>query len=230
VLVVDDDPFACDLLVDQLEVAGYDAVAVKDGRKALESLRRDPPDVCVLDIDLPGLDGLSILQHLRTSGMDLGVIMLTGRAGELDRVRGLRSGADDYLGKPFLPAELVARVEALVRRLRGSSDGTVRLGDLELDHGGRSVRWRGADVELTRTEFDLLAELARTPGRVVSRADLLVQVWDLPPEWKADATLTEHVHRVRSKLPGIAISTVRGVGYRLDCRRGASDLDAVSTS
>jgi DNA-binding response OmpR family regulator len=215
-VVVEDDPFAADLISQHLEMAGLDVTVLTDGRAAATTLLADPPDICVLDIDLPSLDGLSILQHLRSNRIDAGVIMVTGRAEDLDRVRGLRMGADDYLGKPFLPAELVARVEALARRLRGSLDDVVEVGALRLDVGARSATWRDGPVDLTKTEFDLLTELARSPGKVLTRGHLLNKVWDLPAEWKADATLTEHVYRLRNKLKGISIVAVRGVGYRLD--------------
>ena len=215
-VVVEDDPFAADLIAEHLEMAGFDVTVLGDGREALDALLSAPPDICVLDIDVPALDGLSILQRLRSNRVDTGVIMVTGRAEDLDRVRGLRMGADDYLGKPFLPAELVARAEALVRRLRRSIDETLEVGSLRLDTGARVAFWQDEPVDLTKTEFDLLSELARTPGKVLTRGHLLSTVWDLPAEWKADATLTEHVYRLRNKLPGIAIVAVRGVGYRLD--------------
>lgn len=215
-VVVEDDPFAADLIAEHLDLAGFDVTVHSDGREALAAMLGDPPDICVLDIDVPALDGLSILQNLRSNRVDTGVIMVTGRADELDRVRGLRMGADDYLGKPFLPAELVARVEALTRRLRGPVNETVQVGSLRLDIGARSTTWRDAPVDLTKTEFDLLAELARSPGKVLSRGHLLNKVWNLPAEWKADATLTEHIYRLRNKLKGIGIVAVRGVGYRLD--------------
>lgn len=215
-VVVEDDPFAADLITEHLDMAGFDVRVLSDGRDALSAMLEAPPDICVLDIDVPALDGLSILQNLRSNRVETGVIMVTGRADELDRVRGLRMGADDYLGKPFLPAELVARVEALARRLRGPLDETVEVGSLRLDVGARSATWREERVELTKTEFDLLTELARSPGKVLTRGHLLNQVWNLPAEWKADATLTEHIYRLRNKLKGIAIVAVRGVGYRLD--------------
>lgn len=214
-LVVEDDPFSAELAGENLELGGYEATVVGEGRKALEILLADPPDICVLDIDLPGIDGLSILQRLRAERSEVGIIMLTGRSADLDRVRGLRMGADDYLGKPFLPAELVARVDALARRMQIQVDEIIE-GDLRLNLAARATTWKDVVIDLTKTEFDLLAELASSPSRVVTRQQLLTRVWNLPPEWKADATLTEHVHRVRSKLPDISIVTVRGVGYRFD--------------
>jgi two-component system phosphate regulon response regulator PhoB len=215
-VIVEDDPFAADLLCEQLDLAGFDVTAIGDGRAGLDAILADPPAICVLDINLPGLDGISILQELRSKRIAVGTIMLTAQATDLDRVRGLRLGADDYLGKPFLPAELVARAEALLRRLGSTMPDNVRAGDLDLDLGARSVVWRGTPVELTKTEFDLMAELANAPGKVLSRAQLLTRVWELPAEWTADATLTEHVHRLRNKLDGISIRALRGVGYRFD--------------
>lgn len=217
VLVVDDDPFAAELAADHLEVGGFEVEIAGDGRTALARLSTDPPDVCVLDIDLPGLDGLSVLSTLRRDRQDVGVVMLTAKGEEHDRIRGLRLGADDYLGKPFSPGELVARVESLLRRLRPRSVPTVHGDGLQVDLDRRLVTVDGGEVELTRTEFDLLAYLVTSPRRVVSRGELMSNVWGYPAGWDGPAaTLTEHVRRLRVKVPVARITTVRGVGYRYD--------------
>lgn len=227
ILVVDDEPPIVELIGGYLGREGYEVSSASDGMNALEQIRATSPDVVVLDVMLPGLDGLEVCRRMRTFS-DAYVLMLTARGEEIDRVVGLSVGADDYLVKPFSPRELVARVKALLRRPRTVAEGTpagtiaaahVRPTGLELDEPRRIVRVDGTTVELTALEFNLLAALARDPGIVVGRQALLDQVWG--PEYAADDHLVDvHVANLRRKLgddPGRPrfVETVRGVGYRL---------------
>ena len=211
VLVVDDERPILDLVRGYLEREGYAVSVAEDGAAGLESARSGRPDVVVLDVMLPGLDGFEVLRQIRTFS-DAYVIMLTARADEVDRVVGLSVGADDYLVKPFSPRELVARVKALLRRPR--SGRALLPSDLTVDPARRNVTVHGASVALTATEFDLLALLAREPGVVVTRPELLVGVWGA--EFVGDDHLVDvHVANLRRKIGTGFIETVRGVGYRL---------------
>jgi len=211
VLVVDDERPILDLVRGYLEREGYEVSLAEDGATGLESARSGRPDVIVLDVMLPGLDGFEVLRQIRTFS-DAYVIMLTARADEVDRVVGLSVGADDYLVKPFSPRELVARVKALLRRPRSAR--ALPPSDLTVDPARRDVTVRGATVSLTATEFDLLALLAREPGIVVTRAELLARVWGT--EFVGDDHLVDvHVANLRRKIGTEFIETIRGVGYRL---------------
>jgi DNA-binding response OmpR family regulator len=219
VLVVDDEPPIVELVRGYLEREGYAVDAASDGPSALEAVRSSAPDVVVLDVMLPGLDGIEVCRRIRTFS-DAYVLMLTARGEEIDRVVGLSVGADDYLVKPFSPRELVARVKALLRRPHGSAAPAASVpAGLEVDEARRSVRVDGVPVELTALEFDLLAALARDPGVVVGRGALLDRVWG--PEFVADDHLVDvHIANVRRKLGDEParprfVETVRGVGYRL---------------
>jgi DNA-binding response OmpR family regulator len=222
ILVVDDEPPIVELVGGYLEREGWEVVRAFDGPAALDAVRAADPDVVVLDVMLPGLDGIEVCRQLRTFS-DAYVLMLTARGEEIDRIMGLTVGADDYLVKPFSPRELVARIKALLRRPRagaGAVDPGERLPDgLEVDEARRVVRVDGAVVELTALEFNLLAVLAREPGVVRTRATLLEQVWGA--EYAGDDHLLDvHVANLRRKLrdePASPrfIETVRGVGYRL---------------
>ena len=228
VLVVDDEAPIIELVGGYLAREGFEIRSEGDGLAALEAVRSFDPDVVVLDVMLPGLDGIEVCRQIRTFSQAY-VLMLTARGEEIDRIVGLAVGADDYLVKPFSPRELVARVRALLRRPRGSPSSpsspssplsSPRLPPgLEVDERRRTVRVDGTPVELTALEFNLLAVLARDPGIVVSRQGLLDQVWG--PEYIADDHLVDvHVANLRRKLgEGPArprfIETVRGVGYRL---------------
>ncbi len=221
VLVVDDEPPIVDLVRSYLEREGYAVSSAADGPSAVEAVRAGSPDVVVLDVMLPGLDGVEVCRRIRTFS-DAYVLMLTARGDEIDRIVGLSVGADDYLVKPFSPRELVARVKALLRRPRGSGPSRAAApapGGLEIDEARRSVRVDGIPVELTALEFDLLVALARDPGVVVGRSALLDRVWG--PEFVADDHLVDvHIGNLRRKLGDEPahprfIETVRGVGYRL---------------
>jgi len=221
ILVVDDEAPIVELVTGYLVREGFSVDSAADGLAALEQVRQLRPDVVVLDVMLPELDGVEVCRRLRTFS-DAYVIMLTARGEEIDRIMGLTVGADDYLVKPFSPRELVARVKALLRRPRSSAVEVVAArgpDGLEIDEPRRSVRVDGVTVELTALEFDLLARLAREPGVVVDRAALLGQVWG--DEFVADDHLVDvHVANLRRKLADDParprfIETVRGVGYRL---------------
>ncbi len=228
ILVVDDEPKIVQLARDYLEHAGFDVLTADDGATALELVARRRPDLVVLDLGLPEVDGLEVTRRLRAEG-DLPIVMLTARDDELDKLLGLELGADDYLTKPFSPRELVARVRAVLRRVEAAArsrerDGTdgeaiVRAGDLVIDPSRRRVEVRGATVDLTPTEFQLLLELARRPGRIRTRSQLLDAVHGVAFE-AYERAIDTHVKNLRRKVeqdPRVprTILTVHGVGYRL---------------
>ena len=224
-LVVDDEPSLTDLVRGYLEREGYRVVTAADGVAALEAIRRDRPEVVVLDLMLPGIDGVEVCRRLRAFS-DAYVLMLTARADEVDKVVGLSVGADDYVTKPFSPRELVARVKALLRRSRRGEppdEPPVRqLGDLAVDEARREVLRRGEPLTLTAREFDLLLALSAHPGRVFTRAQLLERVWG--DEYYDDHVVDVHVANLRKKLEDDSaapryVETVRGVGYRFGSRR-----------
>jgi DNA-binding response OmpR family regulator len=219
VLVVDDEAPIRELVRAYLTRENFAVEEAEDGPAAIEAVRRGRPDVIVLDVMLPGLDGIEVCRQIRTFS-DAYVLMLTARGEEIDRVVGLTVGADDYLVKPFSPRELVARVKALLRRRRGpvATAAPVPSG-LEIDGSRRTVKVDERLVELTALEFDLLSVLARDPGSVIRRSALLDRVWG--PEFVADEHLVDvHVANLRRRLGDDAakprfVETVRGVGYRL---------------
>ncbi|HEX4805729.1 MAG TPA: response regulator transcription factor [Conexibacter sp.] len=227
VLVVDDEPTIVEVVARYLARAGFQAREAFDGPGALEAARRERPDLVVLDVMLPGLDGIEVMRRLHEQpGEPVPVILLTARAEESDRLIGLRRGADDYVVKPFSPAELVARVEAVMRRAArgaaGLADGEdlepIVHGPLRIDQAARTVALDGTELALTQREYELLRFLAARPGRVFSRDQLMEQVWGY--DFYTDtSTVTVHVRRLRAKLePDPAnprfIETVWGVGYR----------------
>src|SRR5246500_4823153 len=221
VLVVDDEAHIVELARLYLSREGYEVEGVGDGNQALTRIAQLKPDLVVLDIMLPGMDGLSICKEIRKSSQ-VPIIMLTARDEVTDKVVGLEVGADDYLTKPFHPQELVARAKALLRRAKTESDQPklVRAGALEVDLERHEVRYGEERLQLRPKEFDLLALLARHPGRVFQRSELLDLVWgyDFPGYTR---TVDVHVQQVREKLPARkitdpAIQTVWGVGYRLE--------------
>jgi DNA-binding response OmpR family regulator len=221
VLVVDDEPPIVELVRGYLEREGYEVLSAPDGPRALELARAASPDVLVLDVLLPGLDGIEVCRQLRAFS-DAYVLMLTARGEEIDRVVGLSVGADDYLGKPFSPRELVARVKALLRRPRTTVATSAPPTGLMLDEARHEVRVDGTLVELTATEFGILAALVRDPGVVLGRPALLDRIWG--PEFIGDDHLVDvHVANLRRKLGDDPdnprfVETVRGVGYRLVTR------------
>ena len=219
ILVVDDELKITRLLRDYLQQAGFRVVTATDGLAALAVARVERPDMIVLDLGLPGLDGLDVTRALRKSS-DVPIIMLTARAEEADRIVGLEMGADDYLVKPFSPKELVARVRAVLRRVDASvgAPDLVRAGDLEIDTTKRTVILNGRAVDLTPTEFELLLHFARTPGRVYTRSQLLDTLHGVAFE-SYERAIDAHMKNLRRKLePDPAhpryLLTVYGVGYK----------------
>jgi DNA-binding response OmpR family regulator len=218
VLVVDDDATIADAVATRLRSEGYEVTVAGDGPSAVAAVRSSDPHLVVLDVMLPGFDGLEVCRRIQAE-RDVPVLMLTARADETDLLVGLGVGADDYLGKPFSMRELVARVHALLRRATraGTANAVLELGDVELDVVERRVRRAGVEVHLTRTEFDLLACLAAKPRAAIPREQLLADVWG----WEAaeSRTVDSHVKALRRKLGEELIRTVRGVGYALEVPR-----------
>jgi DNA-binding response OmpR family regulator len=224
-LVVDDEPSLVTVVAGYLQREGYDVDTAADGETALAAARRAAPDVVVLDLMLPGIDGIEVCRQLRTFS-DAYVIMLTARSEEVDKLIGLSVGADDYLTKPFSPRELVARVKVMLRRPRTDTGGTAnggdvvrRFGALAVDPQSREVHLGGVPVELTRTEFDILDALSARPRLAFTRSQLIEAVWG--GGWVGDEHIVDiHVGHVRRKLGDDPASpryvlTVRGVGYRM---------------
>jgi DNA-binding response OmpR family regulator len=218
VMVIEDEKEVRDLVRYNLERSGYRVGASGDGEDGLERVFASRPDLIVLDLMLPGLSGLEVLRELRgePTTRDLPVLVLTARGAEMDRLLGFEHGADDYLVKPFSPRELVARVRALLRRSRPEREGgVIEHGALVVDTAAHQATWNGRALDLTRREFGLLAFLARHPGRVLSREELLRKVWgyDYVGETR---TVDVHVRRLRAKLgdEGRTIETVTGAGYK----------------
>ena len=220
-LVVDDEPPLVGIVSSYLEREGFEVLAAYDGETAVETAREQTPDVIVLDLMLPGLDGIEACRQIRAFS-DAYIIMLTAKAEEADKIVGLSTGADDYLTKPFSPGELVARIRAMLRRPRlpaASDDATRRFGALEIDPQAREVRVDDRPVKLTRLEFDLLATLAAEPRIAFSRSQLLERVWG--PAWFGDDHVVDvHIANLRRKLgddPNAPryLRTVRGIGYRM---------------
>jgi len=226
ILVVDDDPTVSDVVRRYLERAGYQVRLAADGHGALASFARDRPDLVVLDLMLPGVDGLEVCRRLRTGADGVPIVMLTALGEESDRVLGLQLGADDYVTKPFSPRELVLRVQSVLRRsvARPAPVAESLVDDgLELDVTRRIARLDGAELSLTVREFDLLAFLMRNPGRAYRRGELLEAVWGWT--FGDQSTVTVHVRRLREKIerdPAAPrrILTVWGVGYRYERANG----------
>lgn len=224
ILVVDDDAAIRTVVRWQLDDAGFRVVEADDGASALRRIRDDHPTLVVLDLSLPRLGGLDVLRSVRggqAGRSDTPIIVLSGRSGETDRIVGLDFGADDYLVKPFSPGELAARVRSVLRRSSPElSRDAVVVGALRIEPTSRRVLLADKEVDLTPKEFDLLVFLATHPRHVFTRSQLVHKVWNSSSEWLGEATVTEHVHRLRLKLeqdpshPRL-LRTVRGVGYQL---------------
>jgi len=221
VLVVDDDLTVREVVVTYLRAAGYDVDEAADGEGALAMLRDQPADLVVLDLMLPGIDGLEVCERLRSRRDDVPVIMLTALGSETDRVVGLERGADDYVTKPFSPRELVLRVDSVLRRAGeragGGTRGSVNDGDLVVDSDQHSATLAGRRLALTAREFDLLRFFLSHPGQAFSRDELLQKVWGW--SFGDQSTVTVHVRRLREKVEAdpthpVRLATVWGVGYR----------------
>ena len=216
IVVVDDEANIADLVEMYLAQADFRVVKAATGQRALDAVKDHAPDLVILDVGLPDLDGLEVCRRVRADSR-VPIIFLTARDEEVDRIVGLELGADDYVTKPFSPRELVARVKAVLRRSEAQAPPEViRLGTLEVDLGRREMRADGAVVELTAREFDLVRFLAERAGRALSRRQILDGAWE--PGWYGDErTVDVHVAQVRKKLgDSIQINTIRGVGYRLE--------------
>src|SRR5438067_3711422 len=222
VVVVDDEPNIADLVDLYLAREGFRVLKMGTGEAGLQAVREHRPRLVVLDVGLPDVDGLEVCKRLRATSQ-IPVIFLTARDGEVDRVLGLELGGDDYLTKPFSPAELVARVKAVLRRVDGAgAPEVVQAGPVTIDTGRREVLVDDTPVEFTTKEFDLLRFLAERPGLALSRQQILDGVWGF--DWFGDArTVDVHIAQVRKKLrDAVVIKTVRGIGYRLEAARPAN--------
>ena len=222
ILVVDDEVQIVRVVRSYLEQANYDVVTASNGQQALFLARDEKPDLVVLDISMPKMDGLEFTRRIRSELPGIASIMLTARVEEMDRILGLELGADDYVTKPFSPRELVSRVRAVLRRGQSTSvrEEILRIGALTLDRTRREVTLAGVVADLTPTEFELLATLMTSPGRAFSRAELLQAIQGVAFE-AYERTIDVHIKNIRRKIeqdPGHPryISTVRGVGYRLE--------------
>jgi two-component system response regulator BaeR len=222
IFIVEDEPELAALVADYASAAGYRPTVFGDGALALDAIRRAPPALVVLDLMLPGLDGLSVCREVRGFS-DVPIVMVTARVEEIDRLLGLETGADDYLCKPFSPRELMARIKAILRRTGPAAAATPMV---DVDAAARRIRIHGRALELTPTEYGILAALARRPGQVFSRAQLLDAARDSSGNLDAsldvaDRAIDSHVKNLRRKLdavlPGVeAIHAIYGLGYRFD--------------
>jgi len=218
ILVVEDDPVINQMVADRLEAEGYDVIRAWDGPGAVTAYGEHAPQLVVLDVMLPGYDGHEVCRRIQAD-RPVPVLMLTARADEADVLVGLGVGADDYLTKPFRMRELVARVGALLRRVERATElagrRALELGDLRVDAAARRVSRAGEDIRLTPTEFDLLLCLAGTPGTVLTREQLMTEVWGWPGA-STTRTLDSHIKGLRAKVGADLIRTVHGVGYSLE--------------
>jgi DNA-binding response OmpR family regulator len=228
ILVVEDEPAIADVITLYLTRAGYRVRVERDGGVALEVIRAQRPAVIVLDVGLPGMDGIEVCRRLRSVQDWTPILFVTARDDEVDRVVGLELGADDYLTKPFSPRELVARVKSVLRRVDGPPDhsSVVEVGAVRLDLGSRRAFIGSRVVDLTATEFDLIARLMSRPGWVFTRDQLLADVWGYSAV-AGSRTVDVHIAQLRAKLgPACPVRTVRGVGYSAD---GTADKTADGT-
>ena len=216
ILLVDDEPEILEICRDYLKASGYDVVTASDGKLAVSSARREKPDLIVLDLMLPEMDGLDVCRAIRRES-DVPIIMLTARVEEIDKLIGLEIGADDYMTKPFSPRELVARVRVVLRRVSGDSSAEmIRVGDVSLDRAHYEVQMEKRAVALTSTEFEILAVLMSQPGRIFSRSQLLNAVHGVAFE-SYERAIDSHIRNLRRKLePDQLIVTVHGVGYKFE--------------
>ena len=221
-MVVEDDPVIADLERLYLRQAGFGVHTESNGERALSEIKRLAPIAIVLDVGLPGIDGITLCRRLRESGDWTPIVFVTARDEEVDRILGLELGADDYLTKPFSPRELVTRLRGILRRTAGTAENRpIEIGAISVDLERRSVRSSGVVIDLTATEFDLLAYLCRAPGRVFTREQLLSAVWG-QATYSGVRTVDVHIAQLRGKLGAASpIVTYRGVGYSADVPRGS---------
>ncbi|WP_316366540.1 response regulator [Candidatus Thiodiazotropha sp. CDECU1] len=219
ILIVEDEPALADLLEDYLQAAGFLTTTLREGNGVVEAVRSDPPDLMLLDLMLPGKDGLEICREVRAFS-DLPIVMVTARVEEIDRLLGLELGADDYICKPYSPREVVLRVKAILRRLRPATEPVPSSEKLALDESRFSARFQGVTLELTPVEFRLLKAFADQPGRVYSRAQLMNHLYT-DQRVVSDRTVDTHVKNLRKKLNAVTpdeevIRSIYGVGYKLE--------------
>lgn len=224
VLVVDDEPSIVTLLKFNLEQAGYNVLTAEDGQKGLDTALKEKPDLIVLDLMLPGMDGMDVCKTLRQEKVNTPILMLTAKDDEFDKILGLELGADDYLTKPFSPREVVARVKAILRRSQledaEQAEQVIKIGDLEIQLERYDVYFKGEQLVLTPKEFELLLYLANHRGKVLSRDQLLNGVWDF--QYDGDTRIVDvHISHLREKIESdtkkpIYIRTIRGFGYKLE--------------
>jgi DNA-binding response OmpR family regulator len=216
ILLVDDEPQILEICRDYLKKSGYEVVTAADGAQGLSAARREKPDLIVLDLMLPEMDGLDVCRAIRRES-DVPIIMLTARVEEIDKLIGLEIGADDYMTKPFSPRELVARVRVVLRRVSGDSSAEmIRVGDVSLDRAHYEVQMEKRVVPLTSTEFEIMAVLMSQPGRIFSRSQLLNAVHGVAFE-SYERAIDSHIRNLRRKLePDQLIVTVHGVGYKFE--------------
>jgi two-component system, OmpR family, alkaline phosphatase synthesis response regulator PhoP len=220
ILVVEDEPSIVTLLQFNLEQAGFEVIVAMDGKEALERATTEKPQLIILDLMLPQLDGLEVCKRLRSQNNMVPILMLTAKDDELDKILGLELGADDYLTKPFSPREVVARVKAILRRAEQTAQpisemDEIVVGELVIRPDDYEVYYRGRAVELTPKEFELLAHLARNKGRVLTRDQLLNAVWNY--DFAGDTRIVDvHISHLRDKIKPTYIKTVRGLGYKLE--------------
>jgi len=216
ILVIEDDLEIADICRDYLHAAGHEGVTAADGVKGLAAARRERPDLIVLDLMLPEMDGLDVCRNLRRDS-DVPIIMLTARVEETDKLIGLELGADDYITKPFSPRELAARVKVVLRRVVGDvHSDMLRVGEVALDRAHYQAHLPGRSVALTATEFELLATLMSQPGRIFSRSQLTEAVHGVSFE-SYERAINSHINNIRRKLePGDYILTIHGIGYKFE--------------
>jgi two-component system, OmpR family, response regulator len=218
ILVVDDDPHICELVRLFLERDGFDVIEASDGVEALSKLDSVKADLAVIDVMMPNMDGWQLCRELRAT-FDIPILMLTAKAETVDKLKGFQAGTDDYLVKPFEPLELVARVNALLKRYRIATSQTIQVGELSMDRKTFKVMVNDENLTLPHKEFELLFKLASYPGRTFSREQLIEDVWGFDFRGN-DRTLDVHINRLRDRFPeerhSFKITTIRGLGYRLD--------------
>lgn len=221
IAVIEDEVAIADAIAARLRNEGFDVQTAFDGPSGIDLCRRYAPDLVVLDVMLPGLDGVEVCRAIQKD-TNVPVIMLTALDSEADKLVGLAVGADDYITKPFSPRELVARIKALLRRVRQQpvSADAIKVGDLDVDPGSRRVRSNGEEVHLTPTEFDILCLLARRPDMVFTRDQLMEEVWGIADPL-GSRTVDSHIRSLRRKVGNNMIRTVHGVGYALGRKRHA---------